>query len=223
MSSGQRRHKRYAVSDLPGAFAFAAQAEVLNVSLSGMAIQTTTYLKVGNACTFRLGQGPTAIRLTGKIRWSRLHSTVRRGDEVMPVYQAGIAFDDVLSDAGREVLRFLEHRLVVEPERRVAGRFRLPAASPVDVEAEQGFVVKDVSFSGARIQTDVPLAPGSRFELEIRLDDAIFRTPARVIHVREVESAAGEPRYQAGLEFVDTDDEDRRLLHDFVRRHLEEA
>jgi len=68
--------------------------ELLNFSTAGLAIETTSSLRVGTLYTFRLGRPWMSFRVTGTVKWSRLART-RQGpaDEVTPIFVAGIAIE----------------------------------------------------------------------------------------------------------------------------------
>jgi hypothetical protein len=68
--------------------------ELLNFSAGGLAIETTSSLRVGARYTFRLGRPWMSFRVTGAVRWSRLARTRHGpGGEVTPIFVTGIAID----------------------------------------------------------------------------------------------------------------------------------
>ena len=68
--------------------------KLLNFSARGLAIETTSSLRVGALYTLRLGRPWMSFRVTGIVRWSRLARTQRLPDgEVSPVFVTGIAIE----------------------------------------------------------------------------------------------------------------------------------
>lgn len=66
---------------------------VLDLSLGGLAIETTCGLEIGSQHQLRLTRGSRQVEVEGVIRWCRLARTVRLADrDVMPVYRAGLMF-----------------------------------------------------------------------------------------------------------------------------------
>jgi hypothetical protein len=66
--------------------------ELLNLSAGGLAIETTSSLRVGARYTFRIGRPWMSFKVTGLVRWSRLARTRQgRDGEVIPIFVAGIA------------------------------------------------------------------------------------------------------------------------------------
>jgi hypothetical protein len=72
----------------------AVDGELLNFCAGGMAIETSSGLRVGARYTFRLGRPWMSFRVTGSVRWSRLTRTQSQGNgEVTPIFVAGIAIE----------------------------------------------------------------------------------------------------------------------------------
>ena len=81
-----RRHATESVEVVSPTF----QGQILNLSLDGLAIETTTAIRPGREVSLKIdGEGVT---VTGHVRWSRLQS-LRRGEggDPEPIYHAGIA------------------------------------------------------------------------------------------------------------------------------------
>lgn len=66
---------------------------VLDLSLGGMAVETTCGLDIGSHHRLGLTRGSRRVQIEGVIRWCRLARTVRLADrDVMAVYRAGLMF-----------------------------------------------------------------------------------------------------------------------------------
>jgi len=70
---------------------------LVNMSISGMAVESSRGLPVGGSWVFRVGTAAVAYEIPGKICWCRLQRTVKIHDEVRPIYRTGVEFDDQLS------------------------------------------------------------------------------------------------------------------------------
>jgi hypothetical protein len=67
---------------------------VLNLSLTGLALESSTGLRTGSRHAFQLELGERRFRIDAEVRWCRLTRTVGRGaGEFVPVFHAGLAFD----------------------------------------------------------------------------------------------------------------------------------
>ncbi len=67
------------------------QAHLVDLSRSGLAIESLEHPPIGSALVFSLEQGPTRVNVDGVIRWCNLKRTYRTAaGDVVPVYRAGI-------------------------------------------------------------------------------------------------------------------------------------
>jgi hypothetical protein len=65
---------------------------LLNLSTSGLAIETTTGLRLGVPYPFRLRDGEQTISTEAEVRWCRLVRNEVVEGELRPIYRAGAAF-----------------------------------------------------------------------------------------------------------------------------------
>ena len=155
-NTGQRRHKRYEVHGVRGALLFRTQVTVRNISLSGVAIEATERLQLGRTYSIRLAGGEDHVDATGTIRWCHLASfRPAEGGSPSAVYEAGLAFQEVLSEKGHGLLRFLEEHVVLSPHQRLTGRFHGDGMRPADLETLYGFEVLRLSLSGLLVRTQL--------------------------------------------------------------------
>ena len=106
--SERRRNKRVRLPDSHGSLVVSLDGTVLDISLSGLAVETHTRLSPQRHLSLRLGDGNRTLRLDGHVVWCFLHGTrTAPSGELLPVYRARIQFDDVLSVQARELARFL--------------------------------------------------------------------------------------------------------------------
>lgn len=219
--SNRRKHDRYSADDVQGNFSYAVDATVMNISLGGFAVRTVTQLTIGRVYRFRLGSGSDSVQLSGVVRWCKMAGTKKSDTgDVIPVYRAGIAFEEVLTDQAGDLRRFMEKSIVVDIKRRVFGRFSTPHTEEVKLESDSKFLVKQISMSGLLVEADDPLIEEDIFDLELGLGSETFRSPVRVAHVAKVDSGSEESRYRFGLEFLETSAEDLNLLKEFISSQL---
>ncbi|NCO69700.1 MAG: PilZ domain-containing protein, partial [Acidobacteria bacterium] len=141
--SERRRSARYAMDHVKGVLHFSADARVLNMSLSGAAIETSAPMRLGRTYTMtvrdREGQ---ELSLQGQVVRCRLRALAKGdGQDAAPVYEAGFRFGDTLNDAATDLLHFLEHSAVVEVGQRILGRFILGADSMAKIDSGLPFLV----------------------------------------------------------------------------------
>jgi len=226
-ASERRRAPRFDVDDVTGSLTLALDVRVRNVSISGMAVETSAQLTVGHRYRFRLRYGETDLPLSGRVSWSFLASTRRNEEgEIEPVYRAGIEFEDMLTDKARQLMKLLEERAVLGVHERVFGRF--PVTLPGGIELDRGaeFQVRRISLSGMLIESRIVPQKDEQFDAELKIGDRILPVRLRVAYV-ELLDRQGEDgaRARAGVEFIDPGPEireaiERFLLEEFgARRH----
>jgi hypothetical protein len=218
MSDNRRRHPRFAVADLEGRMVFASQVEILNMSLTGMAIKVDRRLTIGAEYTVRLQHGERVSGVRGVVVWCML-SEIKpdRAGEGRSVYAAGLHFPDALSPALRDIVAFLgEHKMI--PEQRLTGlRFHIDAPGRAAIDFPEGYRVTVVSLAGMRIETDHPLALDGVLPMEIVLPEGeALRFSGRVASLPETAPADGQPRFAFGIEFADMSAEDTARLSRYL-------
>lgn len=223
MSTPTRQHPRYSPIHLYGSLAFSAEAEIINISVAGMAVRTNNALAIGKTYTFKLGAPGKEIQISGPVRWCRLRQTRRnKAGEIAAVFETGIVFDNVLSARMAELVHFLEDTVLLDLSRRIFGRFDLIETQTVEMEAGHDFVVRRLSLSGMMVESPIALQVNSEVSVIVKLTNRELHSPAIVRNVagplRSKESE--EPVYQLGLEFSDMEPEEEGVLTEFVEKHL---
>ena len=231
---GKRRNPRFDVANLDGRLAFNMGAEVVNISPAGMCVQTTSPLVIHRKYQISLGPEDHSISLEGTVRWCTLRSTRRnQADEIEPLYEAGVAFDGLLTDVAMPFLDFLRENVIVnlsgEPEQasdgRLFGRFGLQDSS-VLLGGSDTFEVRRISLSGMLARGSAMIARETHCDVSIDLDGSAFRSRVRIVHGSQVEPLAGEvtdddvPIYEMGVEFLNIPTSSKRVLERFIESHL---
>lgn len=217
----KRRHPRFDVSEVHGSLQVAMDVHVQNLSVSGMAVETSARLTVGRSYRFKLKNGDRLLPLVGTVAWSYLHRTRRNeSGEVEPVYRAGIRFEDVLTDNAKALIELLEERAVVKLDKRIFGRFPVPAVDGVEVDSEGRFSVRRLSLSGMLIEADVVPERGEVLHAEIDLGQGPMRVKLRVVTEELLENGDGTQAARLGVEFVDLSPDQYTLLEDFLARQF---
>ena len=215
MVRDQRRHQRYDVTDVRGFLLLSLDARILNMSLTGMAIETGSVLKVGGDYWLRVPQeGGEPLRLEASVKWCQLVRNERDATGQMgAVYQAGLDFRDSLDDNARQVLAFLEKHKVIEVDRRLTGRFNLAHGQRAAITVQHDFEVRRLSLGGMLVETAWDPAFDAEVELELETGQATVKTRGKV---RSVLPGAGDPGgppvFAVGLQFLDLSAEDERAV-----------
>jgi len=199
-----------------------ASARILNMSLTGMAIESSANLRVGRSYTLRLIHGDTiGPELSGTVVWCHLNAArPTESGETSPVYEAGMRFDHMLTQAAHELLTFLRATAVLSVQQRLTGRFSVNIEESVALNAECEFVVRTLSASGMLIETDVSPEPNTTIDLRVQLGGAAISARCRVAFVRDIGEQEKRRITAVGVEFVSMPEPDRAVLDEFIARLL---
>ncbi len=101
----RRRYLRHIATEIELASKGLA-GHVLNISETGLAIETSSRPVVGKSYRFSLSDSEVSVAATARVRWCVLRKTApAEGGDVLPIYFAGLRFEEV--DPG-ELDRLLE-------------------------------------------------------------------------------------------------------------------
>lgn len=207
---------------MEGSFVFSLDVRILNLSVAGMAVETSGRLNVGRTYSFKLRERDAEVTIPGRVAWCVLGRTRRSaGGEVAPVYRAGIQFDEVLSEKAEALLHLIEESAAVRLEKRVFGRFQLDGGEGVSIASQADFTVRKLSLSGMLIETDFPVAKNSRLPLELRLGGETISVVTRVAYTEPRGTENGRELVHLGLEFLDLGRSEHASLERFIASEAE--
>ncbi len=220
--SGTRRNPRYAVDNVQGTLHFNTEARVLNVSLAGVALETTLPIRVGRTYTVTLRHDDdSVVSLSAAVVWCHLQGTRKNpAGESLPVYAAGLSFTDTLTASAAQLVDFLRRAAIITVGQRVTGRFRIKHDKLISLATEYEFAVKNVSSRGLVLETDLSPELGSMFDIEVFLPAYTLQTRARVLHAKESRLAEKRTLSEVEMEFVDFPPEDQARLSEFIASEL---
>jgi hypothetical protein len=221
--SKARRGHRFPVENVQGKLHFNTEARVLNVSLTGVALESGLPVRVGRSYSISLRHDDEQmIVLSGRVAWCHLKGT-RKGaaGEATPVYAAGLAFDDTLTEKASQLVRFLERAAIITVGQRVTGRFKVAGAQLISLATSHEFEVKNLSARGMLIETDLSPEAGAVFDIEVALPAYTLQTRAKVAGVRETRLADKRVFAEVEMEFVGLDDAERNRLSGFIASELQ--
>ena len=217
-----RRSPRYPVDDVMGTLHFNTEARVHNVSLTGVALETSLPVRVGRTYTVTLRHdSEQTISLTAKVVWCHLQGTRKNHlGESIPVYEAGLSFTDTLTESASQLVGFLQRAAIITVGQRVTGRFRFKDDKLISLETEYGFSVKNLSARGMLLETELAPQIDSVFDLEVALPAYTLQTRARVIQARENRLEEKRTVSEVEVEFVDFPASDQERLAEFIAGEL---
>jgi len=223
MGKEQRRHRRFRLAEVRGSLVLSLDAHIRDISLSGMALESSTRLDPHRVYSFRLGSAAAPVSVTGTVVWCFLQGTRRLDSgEVVPVYQAGVRFLDVLSENARDIQRFLAENAIITVETRLFGRFSVREGQTVRLDSATEFQTLAISGQGLRVRTGAAIEAGSSCEIELGLDGEQLRFSCRVEAAAPVPGRT-PPEHDLDLAFVDLAPAQRAEVEAWVARHLVSA
>lgn len=213
----RRKHDRKEVTGVQGSFLYGADVKLVDLSLSGVALETDRYLPLGRRYSLKLGKDDQPVDITGRVAWSRLVRTeADPKGEVKPVYRVGLRLENALSPQGDAILQFLLDHTPAGTGERVFGRFRPEAGDSAEVSRRSPFEVTKLSAGGMQIETVSGPGIGETLELELWLGGKeTVEVTGRVVSIPSGEDSSGD-QVSLGLEFVDLPDNIRATIDAFV-------
>ncbi len=214
--SGRRRSRRFDVRDVEGSFVIRIDVRVVNLSVAGMSIETRNTLIVGRGYSFRIRQGERQVDVEGRVMWCALTRSERRGEDLEPVFRAGIQFEDVHDATGAELQRLIESSALLDPGAQVLGRFVAAFGAAVDVDRQSPFEVKQLSLSGMLVDADWAPLHDEVIPFEVNLGPASLAGHGRVAYVQGYQADGGVRRFRLGIEFSLISDRARERLAAYI-------
>lgn len=216
----RRLRRRHGLEDVRGSLLFSYQCQVLNLSASGLAVESATPLAPGRTYTLKIEHDGRQIPLAGTVAWCRLQGTRKdqEGDSV-PIYAAGIELGDDAQARGLEVLPLLEERGVIQLERRLSGHL-VPRGAGGEGAAPATVVVRRLSRSGLVVDAPFSPEPGDVLDLWIGLEEGGLALTGRVRKVRRASPRDGQPWSELTVEYADVSPEDRKRLSRLLQDEL---
>jgi|MudIll2142460700_1097286.scaffolds.fasta_scaffold04490_5 hypothetical protein len=212
----KRHYPRYIVEGVEGTLMFTTHVDVLNISISGVALKANRRLEIGREYTLKLEYRERTVSVNGVVVWSVL-SELTDGPhaEKVPVYKAGMRFTDIMSEKMTRLLEFIESHKLSQDE-RLNIRFTIKAPDKAILDGPHNYDVRNMSISGMRIETDMRFDVGARYPMEISLEgNRTVKVLGKVVSCLEVNDRAPK-HYAIGIEFVEISDEDRKRVKEFV-------
>ena len=218
----RRRYLRYQPKGLEGSLVFSIEAEVTNISLSGMAVEARTPFTVGQSYSICLGSEESSLQLTALAKWCQLdHVRQAPHGRQETRYQSGFSFEDVMVGQTEAVCRFLESKVVVDVEERLTGRLDTPGAK-IHIVSETVFKIHKLSLGGMLIEAEAHSLVDSEGRVELRLNEEPLQVRIRVATSGELTVLDRRIQHLMGVEFLDLTPRDQEILESFIRTELED-
>lgn len=222
-NNDNRRYKRYFVDGMHGNLLYSSDLEVLNISIDGAAIETTKRLELNREYTFKIRYKDANLTLKGRVVWAILISKEKKDSKTaIPVYRAGVAFADTLSEKANMLLDFIEeHKIKTFKSRLGTVRFKISNTDNIKIDLPYRYKVKKISLAGMLAETEYPMEIDSDHDIELFLNDNVINIVGRIANCEKLEGGK-IVIYNTGIEFMQMSDRDIKLLENYLET-LEDA
>ena len=219
MTEERRRYPRISVEGITGRMFCAVKAKVLNISLGGMAIEISRRLEINREYSVKIEAEDGKFDFKGKVVWASLVGSLRgHGGDVIPVYQAGLKFVNLLDEKARRLIDFIEKHRAGESrfEDRIEGlRFKLRSPGDVVLDYPRHYKVKIISLGGMLIELLESMEINKVFPMELIIPGGLnIQLKGRVASCNQNEK--NKDIYDVGIEFIDMPEEDRKKFAEFL-------
>jgi hypothetical protein len=93
----RRKQERVIIRGIKRNILSPVNTRIINISLSGVAVETTEKLHMSKECSLRVNHKGNALRLRGRVIWAILARIEKKeSGDIIPVYEAGIKFQQPL-------------------------------------------------------------------------------------------------------------------------------
>ena len=222
-NNDNRRYRRYLADGMHGNLLYSSDLEVLNISIDGAAIETTKRLELNREYTFKIKYKDVNLTLKGRVVWAILISKEKKDSKTaIPVYRAGVAFSDTLSEKANMLLDFIEENKIRTFENRIGSvRFKITKTENIKIDLPHKYKVKKISLAGMLAETEYPLEIDSHHDVELFLNDSVVNIVCRIANCEKLE-AGKTVAYDTGIEFMQMSDRDIKILESYLKT-LEDA
>jgi len=219
-----RKHKRFKldVIDLSSKMSIVGKVDIIDISVSGIALKADRKLNIGKEYLMTLGYGGNQITVKGTVVRSELSGIEERPEgEKVTVYSAGLLFKNEAGDKVQNFLDSIDTSKKTPVTERIDWfyrdvKFSITTPSEKVLNLLSQFGVKEISRSGIIIQTDRKLKIGSMVLMELSVkacEPASFM--GKVVSCRAMQDKENE-KYDIGVEFSELTDRDRSLVKSFI-------
>jgi c-di-GMP-binding flagellar brake protein YcgR len=224
----RRRYKRISVdfTKMNGNMIFAHAAKIINISISGTAVNADRKLNIGCEYTLTIASEDTRLTLKGVAVWSSLTESIQdvRGN-VVPIYSAGLKFVDVSDEKAKEIIRFIkehghdtlkEAEIYSHNEQRLHVRVTLEVQENAVLTCHDSYTIKNLSPGGMLIECYCPLEVEDQVPMEITIAGrGKIKFMGRVASSQSTKDKK-PAMYELGIEFLGLPQSDKQILNQFI-------
>ena len=213
-----RLHARFTVEGVHGKVTLASDVDIINMSISGVAVKIDRALRVGGEYALNLQLQNKLVTVHVLVVWCVL-GEIRKGagGEATSLYAAGMKFTDVLSPKLMELISFIDQHKIVEEHRLGGLRVHIDAPGRALLDVPHAYRVKVISLSGMLIEMEegVELDRVCPMEFSVKEGGEPVRFSGRIVYCVEAVDQDTR-RHEVGVAFEDMHLEEKRRLAEFI-------
>ena len=223
----RRRHKRFKLegAEVNGEMLFRKEVKVLDMSMSGISLQTDRQLKIGREYLLNLQDEDKIISVKAMVVRSTLsESRAEDSGDVIPLYLVGMQFINLSDEKINEIIQFIDNYKTGDQakiktngkmEQRKSTRFEMNVDGKTVLNFQELYKVKVISLNGMLIDSSHFLNIEDKLHMKI-----IFPQDKMIVFVGRVASCSekgegDQKRYDIGIEFIEMSEEHRETLKEF--------
>lgn len=118
----RRKHERLTVAEMnvTANMSFTDEIETVNISQDGIMVKTERRLNIGSTYILKLAFEDSTLTVKARVIWCLLQESRHISpDEIVPVYSAGLQFNEAPSEKIDEFVRLIEKQKVMSNEKTV--------------------------------------------------------------------------------------------------------
>ena len=192
-----------------------APARLIDLSLKGLRVETTTPLTSGARVRFRVEAAEVSVDLMANVVWSQIDDLSL--NDSSDRYLSGVLFEEVPREIGELIQNLLEAKVAVPiQDCRNADRYRIAFPLTGSFGPRHASLI-DVSINGARLAVRQFVQPGTVDTLAFQVDSEM----GAIVTDATVAWCIGGPRegFEAGLKIADKEDVLRLAIHRLCMRN----
>jgi hypothetical protein len=184
-------------------------ARLIDLSLKGLRVETTTALPVGSRVRFRVQAARVSVDVVANVVWSQIDDLSL--NDSSDRYLSGMTFDETPREIGELIQRLLEANVAVAIEdNRNADRYRIAFPLTGSFGSRHASLI-DLSINGARLAVRQFVQPGTVDTLAFQVDSEM----GPIVADATVAWCLGAQRqgFEAGLKIPGHEDALRLAIH----------
>ncbi len=224
IAQDRRRFDRHEVDGVHGSLFATAEARFVDVSPEGLALETDQSLRVGRSIPLAVNRKSRAMPVTAKVIWCSLVGTCRsEGRDVVPVYRAGVQFEEDGDDRVIDLFRFIGKKALLTLETKIYGQFTVHSTRHKGIEYQNDFAVRSLGLAGMLVEVDLAPEVGSIVDIQLLVNNEPLEGTGWVVKVKHIECQSRVPLALVDVRFTEMSEPAQRSLESYLHLALTQA